>query len=276
MKRNYAVCPFAVWTGLFVIIPLFIVLYYGFTVVEEGRTVFSLENCRRLADPLYLGVLGHSFLIAAETTFICLILGYPMAMVLNSMDPSVRNRTVLFFVLPMWMNCLLRTYAWMTILGKNGILNTLLSFLKLKNGNFLYTEGAVLLGMVYNFIPFMILPIYTSLSKIEKNLTETAEDLGANGFVKFRRIIFPLSIPGVITGITMVFMPAVSTFVISSLLGGGQYVLIGNLIEQQFIVTGDWNFGSALSTLMMIVILISMFVIKRYDKEEIEEGAKLW
>ena len=174
----------------------------------------------------------------------------------------------------MWMNFLLRTYAWMTLLERRGLINTFLSWLRLAPLNLLYTQEAVVLGMVYNFLPFMVLPIYSVLSKIDQQLIEAAEDLGADSVTVFRKIIFPLSLPGVISGITMVFMPAVTTFVISRLLGGGQFTLIGNLIEQQFLYVGDWNFGSAISMVMMLVILLSMGVMSRYDKEH--EGGGLW
>ena len=178
----------------------------------------------------------------------------------------------------MWMNFLLRTYAWMSILGKNGLLNTLLTSIGLDPVSILYTNGAVLLGMVYNFLPFMVLPIYTSLLKIDQDLVNAAYDLGAGKFKVFTKVIFPLSIPGVVSGITMVFMPAVSTFVISRLLGGGQYTLLGNLIEQQFTTVGDWNFGSAISIVMMLLILICMGLTSKFSDEDEEErgGRLLW
>jgi len=176
-------------------------------------------------------------------------------------------------VIPMWMNFLLRTYAWLTLLEKNGIINTLISFIGLPKMDLLYNQWAVVLGMVYNFLPFMVLPIYSVLIKIDKSIIEAAEDLGANSRTVFRKVIFPLSLPGVVSGITMVFMPAVTTFVISRLLGGGQFLLIGNLIEELFLKSGEWGFGSALSIIMMILILFSMAIMSRYEKEN--EGGGL-
>ena len=202
------------------------------------------------------------------------MLGYPMAMILAKSKVKTRNMMVLLLIIPMWMNFLLRTYAWMNILEKSGLLNKFLTFLGLPTLDIMYTSGAVVLGMVYNFLPFMILPIYTVLSKIDNKLIEAAQDLGANKSTVFRKVTFPLSIPGVISGVTMVFMPAVTTFVISRLLGGGQYTLIGNLIEQQFLTTLDWNFGSAISVVLLIVILISMAIMAKYDKDK--EGVGLW
>ena len=175
----------------------------------------------------------------------------------------------------MWMNFLLRTYAWSAILGRNGFINTLLKFIGLSPVNILYTDTAVLLGMVYNFLPFMILPIHTVLSKMDHDLINAARDLGANNFQVFTKVIFPLSLPGVVSGVTMVFMPAVSTFVISKLLGGGQFYLIGNLIEQEFMSVGDWHFGSAISIFMMIIILISMAIMNKYSNGNDKEGGGL-
>ena len=181
---------------------------------------------------------------------------------------------MMLFVIPMWMNFLLRTYAWLTLLERNGALNQLLLAVGMPPLNILYTDYAVILGMVYNFLPFMILPIYSVLSKIDQGVIEAAGDLGANNFVVFWRVILPLSLPGVISGITMVFMPALTTFVISRLLGGGQYTLVGNLIEQQFLVVGDWGFGSAISMVMIVLILISMAIMSFFENPE--EGTALW
>ncbi len=175
----------------------------------------------------------------------------------------------------MWMNMLLRTYAWMTILGNNGILNNLFELIGLPRVNMLYTRGATIMGMVYNFLPFMILPIYTALSKMDRGILEAADDLGANKYVVFRKVILPLSMPGVISGIVMVFMPAVSTFIIPQLLGGNKSMMIGNLIEKLFILNGDWNFGSAISIIMMLIILVSMSIMNKFDVDK-EGGARLW
>lgn len=277
MKTKWISYPYVIWMIGFIVIPLLLVLFFSLTVgdVHNVKSLkFSLENYKRFLDPIYIKVLIRSINLALISTVICLILGYPMAYIISKADIKRRNFMVLLFVLPMWMNFLLRTYAWMTILGKNGIINKFLLFLGLPTLNLLYNDGAVMLGMVYNFLPFMVLPIYSVLSKIDKNILEAAEDLGASKYMIFYKIIFPLSLPGVISGITMVFMPAVSTFVISRLLGGGQYWLIGNLVEQQFLWAGDWHFGSAISIIMMIFILIAMALAARYDKGN--EGGGLW
>lgn len=221
--------------------------------------------------------MGRSLKLATISTFLCLVLGYPIAYFISKMPSKKRNFLIMLFILPMWMNFLLRTYAWLPILGKNGIVNNLLSYLGFSPISFLYNDGAVLLGMVYNFIPFMILPIYTVLTKMNEDLINAAKDLGADKYYIFRKITLPLSLPGILSGITMVFMPAVSTFVISNLLGGGQYMLIGNLIETQFTTMGNWNLGSAISIIMMIIILLSMLVMNRFsDNDENEGGAGLW
>ncbi|WP_416199193.1 ABC transporter permease [Sporanaerobacter sp.] len=262
---------------LFIIVPLILVFIFSFTTGDirlNGDFQFSIENFQRFFDPLYLKVLGKSVNLALKSTIICLLLGYPMAMIISRENIKKRNVMILLFVVPMWMNFLLRTYAWMTLLGKNGVLNFLIKKLGFTPLNFIYNDNAVLLGMVYNFLPFMVLPIYSVLIKMDRSLIEAAEDLGANKVKVFLKIIFPLSLPGVVSGFTMVFMPALSTFVISRLLGGGQYMLIGNLIEQQFLWTGDWHFGSAISIIMMAFILIGMAITSKFDKEK--EGGGLW
>ena len=210
------------------------------------------------------------------STIVCLFLGYPIAYIISKEKPRVRNNLILMFVIPMWMNFLLRTYAWLTLLGKNGIINIIITKLGFQPLDLLYNDKAVLLGMVYNFLPFMVLPIFSVLTKIDNKLIEAAEDLGANRFNTFIKVIFPLSLPGVITGISMVFIPAVSTFVISSLLGGNKANLIGNLIEQQFRYTGDWHFGSAMSIILMIFILITMAFSSKFDKDKEGESGGLW
>ncbi|MFY9612127.1 MAG: ABC transporter permease, partial [Tissierellaceae bacterium] len=203
------------------------------------------------------------------------VIGYPLAYIISREKPKNRNTMILMFIIPMWMNFLLRTYAWLTLLGRNGLVNTVLARLGLPVLDLMFNDKAVMLGMVYNFLPFMVLPIYSVLTKIDKRLLEASEDLGADVATTFKRVIFPLSIPGVITGITMVFVPAMSTFVISSLLGGNKANLIGNLIEQQFRWTGDWHFGSSMSIILMIFILITMAITSRFDKDK-EEGGRLW
>lgn len=273
---SFAAYPYVVWSAIFIVIPLLLIVFFSFTSKVDGRFVFSFENFQRLFEPIYFTVFIRSICLAVLSTVSCLILGYPIAYIISKLPIKRRNMLILLFILPMWMNFLLRTYAWMAILGRDGLINTLLGYIGIGPIKMLYTDGAILLGMVYNFLPFMVIPIYTVLIKIDKNLVNAAYDLGANKAQAFRKIILPLSIPGIISGITMVFMPAVSNFVIPSLLGGGKYMLVGNLIEQQFTTIGNWNFGSALSIFMMILILISMAFMSKYEKNGKEGGKQLW
>ncbi len=274
MRRSFTMAPYLVWMALFIIVPMFLVVYYAFTVSTQAGTALSLANFGRFFEPIYLRVLWRSLNLALISTLICLLVGYPAAMIMVSNAFSRGSALILLFVVPMWMNFLLRTYAWLAILERNGFLNVLLARLNLPQLNILYTNAAVVLGMVYNFLPFMVLPIYSVLSKIDRGVIEAAGDLGANSLQVFTRVVFPLSMPGVVSGITMVFMPALTTFVISRLLGGGQFTLIGNLIEQQFLVVGDWGFGSAISVVMIILILLSMAIMSFFEGEERE--ATLW
>lgn len=275
-KASY---PYLIWMGIFIVIPLLLVVYFAITTGDSQNFStfhFSLDNFKRFFTPNYLKVLGRSVNLAFVSTVICLILGYPMAFIISREKAKKRNIMILMFVIPMWMNFLLRTYAWLTLLGKNGFINFIITKIGLQPLNLIYNDKAVLLGMVYNFLPFMVLPIYSVLIKIDNSLIEAAEDLGANKLTIFRRVILPLSIPGIITGITMVFIPAVSTFVISSLLGGNKYSLIGNVIEQQFRYTGDWHFGSSMSVILIIFILITMALTSKFDKEKEGDGGGLW
>ncbi|MGL5315438.1 MAG: ABC transporter permease [Peptostreptococcaceae bacterium] len=274
-KKSVLAYPYIIWSALFIVIPLILVVVFSFTIEVNGKTILSFANYKELMDPIYFKVFVRSIGLAGLSTLICLIIGYPVAYIISKAHISKRGTLILLFILPMWMNFLLRTYAWITILGKNGILNSLLGFLGIEPVSILYTNVAILLGMVYNFLPFMVLPIYTSLSKMDNDLVNAARDLGANSFQVFTKVTFPLSLPGVISGITMVFMPAVTTFAISRLLGGGKFMLIGDLIEQQFTVVGDWNFGSAVSIFMMIVILISIAVMSKFEDESDKEGGGL-
>lgn len=246
MKRKQSesrlATPYAIWSVLFIVIPLILIVFFSFTKQVDGRYMFTLDNFDKFFNVMYFKVVRRSLVLAFISTVLCLIVGYPTAYIISKAKPSRRATLLLLCILPMWMNFLLRTYAWSAILGKNGFINTLLGMVGLGPINILYTDAAVLLGMVYNFLPFMILPIHTILSKMDQDLINAAKDLGANNFQVFTKVIFPLSLPGVISGITMVFMPAVSTFVISKLLGGGQFYLIGNLIEQEFMSVGDWQF----------------------------------
>jgi len=214
---------------IFILFPCFLVLLYSITTKESnGLTTiqFTLENFKKFFAPLYMNILWDSIFLAAISTAICLLLGYPAAYIISKTHLSIRNTLLFLCILPMWMNMLLRTYAWMTILGNNGILNNLFEFFGLPRVNMLYTRGATVMGMVYNFLPFMILPIYTALSKMDTGILEAADDLGANKYIKFRKVILPLSMPGVISGIVMVFMPAVSTFIIPQLLGGNKRMMV--------------------------------------------------
>ena len=273
--KSFLAYPYVLWSALFIVIPLILVFFFSFTVEVDNKMVFSLQNYERLINPIYVKVFTRSRILAGGSTIICLLVGYPVAYIISKAHVSKRNTLILLFILPMWMNFLLRTYAWVAILGKNGIINSFLGLFGIEPIGLLYTNFAILLGMVYNFLPFMVLPIYTSLSKMDNDLINAAKDLGANNFQVFTKVIFPLSMPGVVSGITMVFMPAVTTFAISRLLGGGKFMLLGDLIEQQFTVVGDWNFGSAISIFMMIVILLSMAVMSRFEDESDKEGGGL-
>ena len=279
MKRKQSesrlATPYAIWSVLFIVIPLILIVFFSFTKQVDGRYMFTLDNFDKFFNVMYFKVVRRSLVLAFISTVLCLIVGYPTAYIISKAKPSRRATLLLLCILPMWMNFLLRTYAWSAILGKNGFINTLLGMVGLGPINILYTDAAVLLGMVYNFLPFMILPIHTILSKMDQDLINAAKDLGANNFQVFTKVIFPLSLPGVISGITMVFMPAVSTFIISKLLGGGQFYLIGNLIEQEFMSVGDWHFGSAISIFMMIIILISMAIMNKYSSGNDKEGGGL-
>lgn len=274
-KRNsILVTPYGIWLILFTVIPLFLVLYYSLTIRTPEGVQFSLENFKRFFDPIYIGVFMHSLWLALICTVICFVLGYPIAYIISQSSIKYRNTLLMLFVVPMWMNFLLRTYAWMSLLERNGLINKFLLMLNLPRLDIMYTDIAVVLGMVYNFLPFMVLPIYTVLIKIDKNLIEAAQDLGAGEANIFKKVIFPLSLPGVSSGVIMVFMPAITTFVISRLLGGGQFILLGNLIERQFIEVGDWSFGSAISVLMMILVIGSTLLMGGSDDKN--RGLGLW
>lgn len=272
-KETRLAYPYALWSVIFIVVPLLLIVYYSFTrKTDDGGILFTLENYRQAFDPLFLKVFTRSFVLAGIATFLCVIIGYPVAYIISKAKISRRDSLILLFILPMWMNFLLRTYAWIAILGKNGLLNSILGFFGLTPNSILYTSAAVLLGMIYNFLPYMVLPIYTSLQKLDEDLVNAARDLGANTVTVFRKVIFPLSIPGVMSGVTMVFMPCVTTFAISRLLGGGKTMLVGDLIEQQFTTVGDWNLGSSISMVMMVIILISMAFMNKVDKDERQGG----
>ena len=256
--------PYLFWAVSFIIIPLLMILYYGLTD-KSGN--FTLMNLAQITTQENLKALGLALLLSFVSTLICLILAYPLAMILSEKNVNQTSFIVLIFILPMWMNFLLRTLAWQNLLEKNGVINMILHFFHLPDLTLINTPGAIILGMVYNFLPFMVLPIYNVLSKIDKDVIFAARDLGANSLQTFSKIILPLSVPGIISGITMVFVPSLTTFVISDLLGGSKILLIGNVIEQEFKQGSNWNTGSGLSLVLMIFILLSMALIAKYDKE---------
>ena len=249
--------PYLTWAMIFIVVPLGMVIYYGLTNSDGG---FTLENISTIAKPGYLKALIRSIRLAVISTVVCFILAYPLGMILSSMKLTKNTYIVTLFILPMWMNFLLRTLIWMTLLEGKGVINTILEFLHLPTINIINTPSAIVLGMVYNFLPFMILPIYNSLSKIDENVINAARDLGANSVQTFMKITLPLSLPGILSGITMVFIPALTTFAISTMLGGSKILLIGNIIEQEFTQLYDWHLGSGLSIVLMIFIFINMII----------------
>ena len=272
VKRLFA-GPYILWMIGFTIIPLLLIVYYGLTT-KSGA--FTLANVCSIKTPEHMKALLLSLGLSLAATAICLLLSYPLALVLRRRGIGAGSFMVFVFILPMWMNFLLRTLAWQTLLEKNGVINGILSFLHLPNIAIINTPWAIILGMVYNFLPFMILPIYNVLAKIDDNtinaakdrdVINAARDLGASFTQKLLWVWLPLSVPGIISGITMVFVPALTTFVISSLLGGSKILLIGNVIEQEFTKGSNWHLGSGLSLVLMIFILLSMALIAKYDKE---------
>jgi len=264
MKTTKLAIPYIIWMFIFTIAPLLLLLHYGFT----DSNGFTLDNLTRFFSPLYLGIMWRSIRLALWATGICFFIAYPVALIISSKGYRDRSIMIFLFIVPMWMNFLIRTYAWMFILGNNGVINNTLRFLGLETRQFMFTDGAVLLGLVYTFLPFMIYPIYTSLQKIEPKILEGAKDLGANSYEVLRRIILPLSLPGIASGLTMVFMPAVATFLVSNLLGGGQFMLIGNLIEQQFLMVNNRHFGSMLALAVLALTLVCSIVFNSLGKEE--------
>ena len=255
--------PYLIWMAGFTLIPLAMIIWYGLTDKGGGLT---MANVFAIASADHAKALWLSLGLSLVSTVLCLLLAYPLAMILRGRGTAAGGFIVFIFILPMWMNFLLRTLAWQTLLEKNGVINGILNWLHLPSQSMINTPSAIVLGMVYNFLPFMVLPIYNVLSKIDDNIINAAMDLGANSFERFTRIWFPLSIPGIISGITMVFVPSLTTFVISDLLGGSKILLIGNVIEQEFTRGSNWHLGSGLSLVLMVFILISMAMIAKYDK----------
>ncbi len=262
--KQYLAAPYILWMIGFTVIPLAMIAFYGFT---DRNGHFTLANVAAIATPEHAKALLLSLVLSLVSTVICLLLAYPLALILRKKGMSRGSFVVFIFILPMWMNFLLRTMAWQTLLEKNGVINGLLSLLRLPALSIINTPAAIILGMVYNFLPFMVLPIYNALVKIDDNVINAARDLGANGLQVITKILIPLSVPGIISGINMVFVPALTTFVISALLGGSKILLIGNIIEQEFTKGSNWHLGSGLSLILMAFILVNMALTAKYDKD---------
>ena len=256
--------PFYLWIGAFIVIPLFMIFYYGFT---DKTGAFTLDNITAMAEPWHFKALLISVVLSIISTIICFLLAYPLAYILSQMKINSHQYVVFMFILPMWMNFLLRTLAWQTLIEKTGVINGFLAALGLPALRIINTNYAIVLGMVYNYLPFMILPLYNTLAKIDPSVINAARDLGANSFITFKRIILPLSVPGIISGITMVFVPSLTTFVISNILGGSKILLIGNVIEQEFTVACNWHLGSGLSIVLMLFIVVNMALSMIFDKD---------
>lgn len=271
-KRSLLAAPYIVWSVGFIILPLIVVLYYALTNSDGG---FTFDNIFAIANPIHLSALGQSLLIALGSTVICLVIAYPLAYILSKWKSAKSGTVIMMFILPMWINFMLRVLALQMILSNNGLLNGLLGFFGLPQQHILYTHWAILIGMAYDYLPFMILPIYNAMIRIDRGLVDAAADLGAGKGSIFRRVILPLSMPGVISGIIMVFIPSISEFAIADILGGSKVLLIGNVIEQEFTLTSNWHLGSGLSIVLMIFIFISMAVTNRLDSSQ--EGVQgIW
>lgn len=261
-KKRFA-APFIIWIIAGTVIPLISIAYYGFTDRNGGLT---FANIAAMFRHDHLQALWLSLLLALVSTVICLLLAFPMAMILRESRFGKQGFLIFVIILPMWMNFLLRTMAWQVLLERAGVINSILAALGLPKQEMMNTPGAIILGMVYDFLPFMILPIYNTVSKIDGHIIEAAYDLGASRIRTYRSVIIPLAVPGIVSGVTMVFIPALTTFVISNMLGGGKINLIGNIIESEFTVNSNWYLGSGLSLVMMIFIIISMLLLQRFDK----------
>ena len=272
LKSQFLAGPYLVWIIGFIILPLAMILYYAF-FNEDGS--FTLENIAKITDPVNLKAMGLSLELGVACTVVCLLLAYPLAMILNNLQIKNQAFVVFIFMLPMWMNFMLRILAWKLLLNKNGVLNTLLMGMGLEPITILNTPAAVVFGMVYDYLPFMILPIYNSMARIKKDYIEAAHDLGANSVTTFFKVIVPLTVSGIISGIVMVFVPALTSFAISELLGGGKVLLIGNIIEESFMQGMQWNVGSGLSFVLMVFVMISMAITNAFDKDG-EGGTAVW
>lgn len=270
-KRQLLSGPYIIWIVGFIVLPILVICYYGIT---DASGSFTLENIIAISEPIHMKALLLSLKLALVSTLLCLALSYPLAMILNGLHVKHQSFIVFIFVLPMWMNFMLRILAWQLILSNNGILNTVFQALGLPRVSLLNTPAAVVFGMVYDYLPFMILPIYNSMSRIGNDIVDAARDLGCNKFQVFAKIILPLTVSGVLSGIIMVFVPALTSFVISNLLGGGKVLLIGNVIEQEFMQNTNWNMGSGLSIVLMIFVIASMAFMNSHNKEG--EGTAVW
>ena len=264
LKKKLLGTPYFLWSLIFILIPLGMVFYYGLT---DRSGAFTLNNIISITTAEHAKALWLALLLSLIATVLCLLLAYPLAMILCNMGVNQHSFIVLIFILPMWMNFLLRTMAWQTLLEKTGVINSILNFLHLPALRIINTPYAIVLGMVYNFLPFMVLPIYNALSKIDRSIIQAAKDLGANNIQVFFKITLPLSVPGIISGITMVFIPALTTFVISKLLGGSKVLLIGNVIEEEFTQASNWHLGSGLSIVLMLFIIVNMVLSAIFDKD---------
>ena len=264
MKLKSSSLLYIIWMAIFTLVPMALVLVFAFT---DKYWNFTFENIVNVSK--YSNIFLRSIGLGALSTVICLLLGYPLAYIISKISTKKQGIIIMLIMLPMWMNFLLRTYAWMTILENNGLLNKLLEMFGISPISFINTSGAVVLGMVYNFLPYMILPIYSAISKIDKRVIEAAQDLGTGRRKVFFKVMMPLSVPGIISGITMVFVPSVSTFIISKMLGGGSNILIGDLIEMQFLgSTYNPHLGSAISFVLMILIFISIGIMNQFDDSD--------
>ena len=271
IKSRYPAFPYIAFMAIFIIVPLIMVAYFAFT---SSSGEFTMQNIIRVGD--YVPVIIKSLFLAFVATLICLVLGYPFAYIMANKTSNIRRTMFMLIMLPMWMNFLLRTYSWMTILENNGLLNRFLGFFGIGPFEMINTQGAVVLGMVYDYLPFMIVPLYTVMMKMDKSLIHAAEDLGANPFEVFLHVILQQSLPGISTGITMVFIPSVSTFIISKMLGGGSELMIGDLIEMQFSSNSyNPNLGSAISFVLMIIILICMSLMNQFDSDKVEKEGRM-
>ena len=264
-SHRFLALPFALWAVLFIVLPLFFVLGTGLT---NGAGDVTLANLLTVLQSEYLRALGLSVELALISTFICLLLAYPLCLILREKRESRGLLVFLLFLLPLWMNSLLTTMAWQTILEKHGLINMFLSYLGLPAVHLINTPAAIIIGMVYNFLPYMVLPLYVSLSRIDESIVEAARDLGANFWQTLRHVLLPLSLPGIVSGCTMVFIPALTTFVISALLGGNKVLLVGNIIEQEFTAAYDWQLGSALSMVLMVFIILNILLEAFTDNGE--------